>query len=198
MGDTRAKIDIIAGTIELEGSETFVTKYLDEFKSLLDTVVPARGASVPNAPVHETKVATSKDRKAEIKTPAVAKKTGKKRNGAPKLSAEKYDIHGNGNAASLQAFFDEKKPGRANGDRIAVIGYYITEVLGNKCFTEGQVEYSYKMLKLDRPGHLHQIMINNKNEKDYYEEAPDGEAGHWAMTRGGDIFVTDQLPRNAE
>ena len=49
------------------------------------------------------------------------------------------------------------------------------------------------MLKLDRPTHLHQIMINTKNEKDYYEQV-ENETGKWTMTRGGDIFVAEKLP----
>lgn len=198
MGDTKAKIDITAGTIELEGSESFVTKYLDEFKSLVASGLPERDSKSPErADIGARTTQDSPATPTTSKEPQ-AKKVAKKRKGAPKVSAEKYDIHGDGDTSSLKAFFDEKNPGKNNGDRIAVIGYYITEILGNDKFTEGQVEYSYKMLNIDRPTHLHQIMINNKNQKDYYEEAEGGEAGHWVMTRGGDIFVSDELPGVAE
>jgi len=92
---------------------------------------------------------------------------------------------------------EEKKPGTANGIRIAVIGYYITEVLGQENFTEGQIEYAYKMLDLKRPNHLHQIMINNKNEKDYYEPVEETDST-WRLTRTGEIFVADELPGSEE
>lgn len=191
MAETKAKIDITAGTIELEGSETFVAKYLDEFKGF---IVNRITEPEPNKQI------AAEAPSATTSTPKVAatKKAVRKSKGAPKVSTEKYDIHGDGDKPSLKAFFDEKKVGKNNGERIAVIGYYITEVLGNEHFTEGQIEYSYKILGLDRPGHLHQIMLNNKTQKDYYEQAEGGELTHWVMTRGGDIFVADELPKNSE
>lgn len=191
MADTKAKIDFTTGTIELEGSEAFVAKYLDEFKGLIVNGTPA-GESIKQT------AATLPAATPPVKKVAATRKASKKSKGAPKVSAEKYDIHGEGDTPSLKTFFDEKKVGKNNGERIAVIGYYITEILGNEHFTEGQIEYSYKMLGLDRPGHLHQIMLNNKSQKDYYEQAGSGESGHWVMTRGGDIFVADELPRSAE
>jgi hypothetical protein len=199
MPDTKVKIDIRAGTIELEGSEAFVTKYLDEFKASFtaNSFIDISDLGCKSAAVGNTnpKVENKKGGARSALPDSAVKKT---KRSAPKVSAEKFDIHGGDNTPSLKAFFDEKKPGKANGNRIAVVGYYITEILGNSYFTEGQVEYAYKMLGLDRPGHLHQIMINNKNEKDYYEEVQDGESGQWTMTRGGDIFVSDQLPRESE
>jgi hypothetical protein len=49
------------------------------------------------------------------------------------------------------------------------------------------------MLSLKRPGHLRQIMINEKNERDLFE--PDAEdKNQWHLTRSGKIFVSDQLP----
>jgi hypothetical protein len=188
MSDTRVKMDMIARSIELEGSEAFVTRYLEEFKSMLlsppqpqeDDKQPKR----PNAPKAKAAVAST-----GIEQP----KAKSKRTPSSKLVAEKYDIHGGNGKPSLEAFFAQKSPGEGNGDRIAVIGYYITEILGNASFSEGQIEYSLKMLKLDRPAHLRQIMINTKNSKDYYEQV-ENEPGKWAMTRGGDIFVADKLP----
>ena len=77
-----------------------------------------------------------------------------------------------------------------------MIGYYITEFLGQETFSEGQIEYAYKMLRIDRPGYLHQIMLNTKNEKDYFEPNEEGTA--WKLTRTGEIFVNDQLPGKAQ
>ncbi len=76
---------------------------------------------------------------------------------------------------------------------MVVIGYYISEILGEKKFSEGQIEYAYKMLNYERPGHLRQIIINAKNEKDWFESHD--KNGTWFLTRTGDIFVSDELPR---
>ncbi|WP_041363790.1 hypothetical protein [Methylomonas methanica] len=90
---------------------------------------------------------------------------------------------------------EEKKPGKGNGNIIAVIGHYITEKLGEEHFSEGQVEYAYKMLNIKRPNHLRQIMINEKNKRDLFE--PNAEdATKWQLTRAGEIFVSDQLPES--
>jgi len=188
MSDTKVKMDMVAKTIELEGSEAFVTKYLEEFKTILFSAPPAQRDEKP------PKTRKRKKEKEPTSPVEAEQQNGKvKRKAAAKLVAERYDIHGGNGKPSLEEFFAQKNPSKANGDRIAVIGYYITEILGNKIFSEGQIEFSFKMLKLDRPAHLHQIMINTKNEKDYYEPI-ENEQGKWSMTRGGDIFVCDKLP----
>lgn len=189
MGEpTKAKINLKEGTIELEGSETFVRGYLDEFKELLKTPQKAEQLQQPPAP----KAASPK--KAPAKKAASSKKaTGKK--AAPKVSMERFDIHGNDEIPSLSKFMDEKKPGTANGNIIAVIGFYITDLLGNDNFTEGQIEYAYKMLKLKRPAHLRQIMINEKNKRDLFE-ADAEDSSQWSLTRTGEIYVSNLLPES--
>ena len=183
MGNTKAIINLKEGIIELEGSEEFVRSYLDEFKIMLNT---------------PEKVKTSVDKKGSGDKGARNEESREKKKGTtkktvPKISAERFEIHGNNNIPALSDFMNEKKPGTSNGNIIAVVGYYITELLGNETFSEGQLEYAYKMLKLTRPKHLHQIMINEKNRNDYYE--PDSENNTlWRLTRTGEIFVSDQLP----
>lgn len=180
---TKAKINLKEGTIELEGSESFVRGYLDEFKELLMTpqkVEPQRQPPEPKKPPTK-KAASSKTT------------TGKK--AAPKVSMERFDIHGNNDTPSLEKFMEEKKPGTGNGNIIAVIGFYITDFLDNDSFTEGQIEYAYKMLKLKRPAHLRQIMINEKNKRDLFE-ADAEDSSLWSLTRTGEIYVSDLLPES--
>lgn len=185
---TRAKISLHNGSVELEGSEAFVRAYLDEYKVLLIGDVATRDSkpATTSTPPSQTRKSTP------TKSKTGNKKTGNKKK-TSKVSAERFDIHGSDNTRSLEDFIKEKKPGRPNAEKMLVIGYYISEVLGAKKFSEGQIEYAYKMLKYKRPEHLHQIMINAKNEKDWFE--PVDENGVWALTRTGDIFVSDDLPR---
>ncbi|HEB27727.1 MAG TPA: hypothetical protein ENI05_08115 [Porticoccus sp.] len=189
MGEvTKAKINIKEGTIELEGSESFVSAYLDQFKGML------KADPAPVLPIDPEPQANPSAKKAPAKK-TTAKKASSGKKAAPKVSIERFDIHGKDDTPSLETFLEEKKPGTGNGNIIAVIGYYITELLGEKNFAEGQVEYAYKMLKLKRPGHLRQIMINNKNERDLFE-ANEEDSSQWRLTRTGEIYVSDLLPES--
>lgn len=188
MNNTKVKINIGNDSFEIEGSEEFVTKHLEEFKELLSQ--GGKNTQQRKTPKKTRSPVANANNKSEQKE---EKSTIRPKARAKKVSAERFDIHGGDGKPSLQAFLAEKKAGTANGPRIAVIGYYITEILGEKSFSEGQVEYAYKMLGIKRPNHLHQIMINNKNEKDYYEPI-EGDESNWQLTRSGEIFVSDNLP----
>lgn len=190
---TKAKINLREGLIELEGSEQFVGNYLNEFKELLQVDENPRLSKAELVEtvdsVQEPMTESLPKKKVSTKKSTSTKKT------APKVSIERFDIHGNDSTPSLQQFMDEKKPGAKNGNLIVVIGYYLTELLGSDNFTLGQIEYAYKMLSLKRPGHLRQIMINEKNERDLFEIDAD-DKNQWHLTRSGEIFVSDQLPAN--
>ncbi len=180
---TRAKINFNEGILELEGKEDFVRSYLDEFKGLL---------TLPSM-VTPKKIKQPMPSNTELKpTKSKVKKTSKRT--MTKITPERFDIHGNEKIPSLKQFMEQKKPSKKNGDIILVIGYYITHILGNEKFSEGQVEYAYKMLELSRPNHLHQIMINEKNKTDNIELDPD-QSDCWKLTRSGDIFVSEKLPQ---
>ena len=98
----------------------------------------------------------------------------------------------------LRPFLKKKEPVKSsNGLKIAIIGYYVSEILDKKSFTEGHIEYAYRMLKLKRPTHLRQIIINEKNKRDLFEQDEDGSEV-WKLTRTGEIYVSDQLPEQSE
>jgi hypothetical protein len=189
---TKVKINLKDGLIELEGSEQFVGQYLDEFKILLSSVY-AKSTDPGEDDVDIDMKNSLEEQPLESKRKSPAKKAQSGKKVAPKVAAERFDIHGSDTILSLQDFMDEKKPGAKNGNLIVVIGYYITEILGSKGFNLGHIEYAYKMLSLKRPGHLRQIMINEKNDRDLFElDAEDKNM--WNLTRSGEIFVSEQLP----
>ena len=182
--ETKAKINLREQIIELEGSEEFVQKYLDQFSALLKLNQRTDVAPLDRAVDKPKPTADS----------AATKPNAQK--GKPKaksISMEKFDIHGGADCPSLEDFFKEKNPGESAGDRIAVIGYYITVHKKQPCFSEGNVEYAYRMLQLKgRPTHLRQVIINNKNQRDLFEQHEDGV--NWKLARSGEIFVDEKLP----
>lgn len=195
---TKAKIDLKAGVIELEGSEEFVRLHLEKFSSLIHVAVPHRsiseqGVSAPPSPEHSLPGANT--RRPRAKKPAPAK-TSKGPTKTKRIEPTRFDIHKSGSTASLEDFLKEKKP-KSAGDVIAVIGYYLTQMKGASSFSEGNIDYAYRTLQLKgRPKHLHQIIINNKNQKDLFEQA--GEDGTWTLTRAGEIYVDEKLPTQDE
>ncbi len=190
--NTRAKISFGDVVLEFEGTESFVLSNLDKYKNLI--VAASARIINPNSTSNSTKEKENKKNKAPIGATGLSSEKKSKHTKPAKISAERFDIHGNESTPSLQDFISEKKPNRANAEKIAVIGYYISEILEEEKFSEGQIEYAYKMMKYSRPNHLHQIMTNAKNDKDWYEPAEEG--GVWTITRAGDIFVSDELPRD--
>ncbi|MGV3590377.1 MAG: hypothetical protein ACO1PZ_01735 [Gammaproteobacteria bacterium] len=198
MTATKVKIHINGNYFEIEGSEDFVSRHLERFQELLSLAPASQDAGEVQSTKRRPKLkkrpkpAVTQGETGEDASPSGQSRQRSKAK-SRKVAAERFDIHGGDGKPSLMEFLDEKKPGSANGPRIAAIGYYITEVLGQGSFTEGQIEYAYKMLNFKRPNHLHQIMINNKNQNDYYDQI-DGTESSWQLTRSGEIFVGDNLP----
>jgi hypothetical protein len=189
---TRAKIDMKAGIIELEGSEDFVKLNIDKFTAFfqLDTPNPQRSdvdKILPEKTINTAPSNTNKRSKATITTKA-PRAPAKSRS----IESTRFDIHKNESSISLQEFLEEKMP-KSTGDYIAVIGYYITQTKNATSFSEGNIDYAYRTLKIKgRPKHLRQIIINNKNAKDLFEESKEDDA--WVLTRAGEIYVEENLP----
>lgn len=189
---TRAKIDMKAGIIELEGSEDFVKINIDKFTAFFQLDTPNPKISdvdkiPPEKTINTTPANTNQRSKATFTTKASRAPAKSKR-----IEAERFDIHKNESSISLQEFLDEKKP-KSTGDYIAVIGYYITQTKNATSFSEGNIDYAYRTLNIKgRPKHLRQIIINNKNEKDLFEKSKEDDA--WVLTRAGEIYVEDNLP----
>ncbi len=185
--ETKALINLKEGTVELVGSEEFVSKYLDIFKDKLDSKrVTAKKEVIEDEEEeiqlkqHEAKGKEKKEKKASKPTKA------------KNIAIEKFDIHKDKDNPSLEDFLKEKNPGRTTANVIAVIGYYITVIKGAEYFSEGNIDYAYRTLSIPkRPNHLRQIIINAKNDKDFFEP---GEEGKWKLARTGEIFVDEKLP----
>ena len=179
---TKVRIDLNAGIIEIEGSEQFVTKYLDEFKTLI--------GRVPNS----TKAHRKSNRSRPKKNDEGDDSKDKKKVVPKKIKVEEFDIDGNTKEgiSSLKEFLDEKKAMESAPKAIIAVGYYITHLLGESEFSEGNIEFAYKALRLTgRPTHLHQIIINRKNSDAWFEQGSDST--HWKLSRVGQLYVEESM-----
>lgn len=111
---------------------------------------------------------------------------------AKSVKVEQFDAFNN--KKSLKNLFEEKQPGTSSRNRITLIAYYIINVLKMNSFSDGHIEYGYKVLKLDkRPKHLRQTIINIKNDNLYFEDAE--PKGTWKLSRNGEIFIEEELSK---
>lgn len=111
------------------------------------------------------------------------------------ISPDEFDVYQNDYKESLESFFKRKKPGNGNPNRIVTIAYYITKINHQDYFTEGNIDYAYRILNLaGKPVHLKQIIINLKNERIWFQKTIDQRITGWKLTRQAEIYVEEKLP----
>lgn len=182
--ETRAKITIGDNSVELEGSEEFVSKHLESFRNLLE----ARTATQHQ---HQAEKTIEENKQVRGNGNLVSKDNKKARRKIVSPSPEEFDISKSSDTPSLKEFYEQKNPGITAQKRFVVIAYYIQKIKKFPSFTGGQIEFAYKALDLkNRPTNVYQIIINAKNRSSWFEEAENG----WKLTRLGEIYVEEKLP----
>lgn len=122
-------------------------------------------------------VRAKKSTKSNIANPNKPTKSSKQSN----VKIEEFDLYEKG---GLQSFI-EKFNATSTKEYILCIGYFITKILEKESFSDGNVDYAFKVLKLpNRPNSLRQIIINIKNNEVWIENA---EEKNWKITRTGEI-----------
>jgi hypothetical protein len=176
----KASINLKEGTVQLEGSEQFVEKYLDEFKDLIKPSI----SLLENQDSSETELLF----KAIAKQNTVPK--SKKIRKIKDIKPEEFDMFPR-EKPSLEAFLLQKKPGASAKEKIIVIAYYIKHTLNVESFSEGNIEFVYRTLKLTgKPVHLRQMLTDLKNKDIWVENISE----NWKISRVGEKFVEEKMP----
>ncbi len=111
---------------------------------------------------------------------------------AKSIKAEKFDMYSE--SKTLKDFFEDLGSPKRSNERILAIGYYINNILGVETFTDGNIDYAYKALKLDkRPTYLRQIITNIKNRHFWFEA---GNNNSWIVSRDGEIYIENKLNKS--
>jgi hypothetical protein len=183
---TKAKICVGNNSIELEGNENFVSKYLGHFEKFINSSSETKESFTPS-----DKSINHITPKQNIQT--VVKGDKKIKRNVKSIEPEEFNISTSGDIPSLEDFLKQKSPGKAAGNIIPVIAYYLQVLKKSPYFTEGNIDFAYKALSIpERPVHIRQIIINKKNENLWFEESEDGLS--WKLTRTGEIYVEEKLP----
>lgn len=111
---------------------------------------------------------------------------------AKSIQVEEFDLYKSSEKLSLADFLKERKIDDNTANRILAIAYYITSFCKLSTFSEGNIEYAYKVLGLNkRPLHLHQTILNAKINKLWFNQ--DDSTGIWKLARPGEVYFEENF-----
>ncbi|MBM2815215.1 MAG: hypothetical protein HW421_1977 [Ignavibacteria bacterium] len=215
--EAKALLNFKEGTVELSGSENFISQYLDKFKDSLISVQKETSKSpIPELEiglkkvkeVHQKKgrktvvhpevtdTASSSKEKDDnftitFKNKAKKPKTPKVKKLKPEPN-NKFSIQAEENIPSLQEFLNSKNALSNSVRFITVVGYYITKFRGAAYFSPANIEFAYSALEIkDIPKYITNTFQNIKTNNGFIENI--GRA-QWILTSEGVSFV-EMLPK---
>lgn len=172
---TKVKINVKEGTIELEGNEQFVSKYLEEFKAN----ITSKSTNSSNVPAPEY----SNDSKKVSNKPKSARKG---------ISLSPIPIDLKSSKPNLRDFYKSKNPS-TNQEKITLFVYYINKNLEITNVLPGHIVSCYKEVGDRLPLNIPQMFKDITHLKSWIE--PSGEAGSVKTTISGDNLIEHDLPR---
>ena len=91
---------------------------------------------------------------------------------------------------TLEFFLKSLNNPTSTNERILAIAYYITHICNEESCSDGNIDYAYKILRLDnRPSLLRQTIANVKNRDFWLEKA----SMNWKVSREGEIFLENKI-----
>jgi hypothetical protein len=110
----------------------------------------------------------------------------------PRIKGD-LDLYGTKGNTPFKDFSDGKHP-NSNVEKVAIVAYYITQVLGQDTFDEGDVFTCFEHMKWKPMLFLRNNIINHKNQHGYYSFA---ESGGFQITLRLKNFVEHTLPHQS-
>lgn len=174
---TKAKINLKEGTIELEGSEAFVTGQLQTFTKEM------KGLRFKPETESGSELGTSQRRK-------------RKKSATPRLvAAIALDLTEKGEKPALKDFYKLKAP-KTDMERVTVFAYYLKKYLSTNKIEAGHVVSCCKEVHCRIPTDIPQTFYNAQQ---HYAWVKVEESGKFAsITIPGENLVETELPRKKD
>lgn len=173
---TKVKMNLKDGTIELEGSEAFVTKYLEIFRKEMKEL---RLPTISKAKKPKERAKEEKPRRVSRKAPT-------------RIIPIPLDLKEKDGKPALRKFFKEKAP-QSYAEKVTVIAYYLKKYLkinrmeaGHvvSCCKEEKSKVPTKISQLFYDVHRHQGWLDISNGRKFAE-----------INLSGENFIEYDLPR---
>ena len=179
---TKAKINLKEGTVELEGSEGFVTKQLEIFAKEM------KGLRI------ETETKPEEGKSPETQTPEEKKR--RRKGVIPRLvAAIALDLKQKGENPALKDFYKQKAPS-TDMERVTVFAYYLKKYLSIDKIEAGHIVSCCKEVHCRIPSDIGQTFYNTQQHHAWLKVEQNGKFA--AITIQGENLVEKDLPRKKD
>lgn len=185
MSTTKAKINLKEGIIELEGSESFVTKELEIYQKQINEMNKS-------ATITSNAETSTEEGKPEGDKTTLKKKTVKS---AQAVIPIPLDLKAKDNKPSLRDFYKQKNPA-TQSESVVVFAYYLKEYLKTDKMEAGHVSSCAKEVGIKVPTNITQMFYDVHRNNGWFNLSEGRKFAE--INTAGENFVIHDLPRKED
>jgi len=192
MGDTKVKINIHEGSIEIEGSQKFVEDHWDELKAYLEKQTSFSQKISTDKPSQnkpsQNKPSQNKPSQNKPKSSGEKQRTAKKSSSIPLISV---DVKKTEKKPSLKELYDEKKP-TTDMEIVTLFAFYLKTHLKINDIELGHASFCYTMINKKRPKSLLDTFRNAQRNRAWIERG--STPNSFTISTAGEDYINLDLP----